>query len=379
MNKINLCLLLLLVFGLQYSCVAQKDVIKDNPYSLISGGNGVKDYNHAIAISEKGNAYQFMGLRRYLGANNALVEKANEKSAINFQWRLIENLINSARVSRQISNNKSPFKDKYKTWITLSKTTMYGKEAQLYEGYSFFYIAQFLYYTKKNGWNSANSQNSDRWNAALGFVETNVWTKWYERSMNTYGQPYRNFLWTRTHMGAHWAGVAMYLGMLTNDKRIKEQCSNYLRQYDTLLKRNFKNKGLGYIWNSTYDDVKGTDGGVSKTSIVQDVSHGNHVISYIVAAYESGSKNWTLNDLRKLSYTFSNIIYNKNSNKFSDNVDGSNIKSGIKGGENNGDFIGDGWIKLSKYDQNVKSIISRFISNKDVKKYNQEIQLKANF
>ena len=379
MNRRNLYFLVLLMFGLQFSCVAQKNAVRDNPYNLLGVGNSVKDYNHAIAVSEKGNAYQFMGLRRYLGANNAMIEKSNEESAINFQWRLIENLMNSARVSGEIGNNKSPFKDKYKTWITLSKTTMYGKEAQLYEGYSFFYIAQFLYYTQKNGWNSINSQNKRRWNTALSFLETNVWTKWCERSMNTYGKRYRNFLWTRTHMGSHWAGVAMYLGKLTNNKVIKEQCSTYLNQYDILLKRNFKSKGQGYIWNSTYDDVTGTDAGTSKTEITQDVSHGNHVISYIVAAYEAGNRNWTLDDIRKLSYTFSNIIYNKDSNTYSDNVDGSNIKSGIKGGENNGDFVGDGWIKLAKYDQNVKSIMSRFIDNKNIKKYDQEIQLKANF
>src|SRR5690606_36528027 len=155
---------------------------QENPYSALNVSNSDWLYNHSIAISERGNAYQFMSLRRYLGVNNALVKKGS-RDAINHQWILIENLMKTAQISQEIKNNKSPFKDKYKTWITLSETSVHHQEVFLYEGYAFFYIAQFLFYTRENGWSTASSENGKRWRAALLFLETNIWTKWSNRSL----------------------------------------------------------------------------------------------------------------------------------------------------------------------------------------------------
>src|SRR5690606_27986256 len=129
------------------------------------------------------------------------------------------------------------------------------------------------------------------------------------------------FLRNRTHMGSHWAGIAMYLGEITNNEQIVKQTNEVQRQYDMLLKRNLQLKKGAYVWNSTYDDVRGTDAGKGKAIVIQDGSHGNHVVAYVVAAYELGNKNWTKKDLKRLSKTVPRIMYNKKTNSFADKVD----------------------------------------------------------
>lgn len=355
-------------------CNSQNMNIKQNPYAILNVKESTKKYSRAIVLSKSDNAYHFMELRSFLNANNALIKKKYDKNVIEYQLLLIENIISTAVVSKNIKNNKSSYQDSYKSWITLSDTKMKFKEGVLYEGYSFFYIAQFLYYTKRNGWSNETLINKKRWNEILTFVEENVWTKWYERSLKVYNKRYSYFLWTRTHMGSHWAGIAMYIGALSKDNKIKEQCQALVEQFDILLKRNFKTHCQGYIWNRTYDNISGTDANTNKVDLVQDVSHGNHVISYIIAAYEFNNKNWTLVDVKKLAFTFSNFIYDKDLRKFNDNVDGSNDNSSIS----HGDFVGDGWVKLAKYDKDVKNLMIKLTQTNSINKYNQEIQFKAN-
>ena len=112
-------------------------------------------------------------------------------------------------------------------------------------------------------------------------------------------------------MGSHWAGLAMYLNTLTSNKQIQSQTAILIQQYDTLLKRNLNKSQDGYIWNSTYDNVEGTFAADTHKNIIQDVSHGNHVVSYIVAAYEFGNNNWTLADIHKLCYTLKEYVYDR--------------------------------------------------------------------
>lgn len=376
MNKfINQYFFVFLFIGVIYQCNAQKIIEEnDNPYIFLTTIENRKQYDKSIAFSKRGNSYQFMDLRGYLGTNNAIIENENNEIAINHQWILIENVINSAQVSKDIKNNKSQFMDNYKTWISLSEKNMYNKEVALYEGYSFFYITQFLYYTKINGWRDASLKNKKKWDYLLSFIETNIWIKWGERSLKEKGNYYYYYLGRRTHMGSHWAGIAMYLGELTKNNSIMEQCNILVKQYDTLLKRNFKMKVRGYIWNSTYDNVEGTYGFKERVVEKQDVPHGNHVISYIIGAYKFGNKNWLLEDIKKLCNTLKEFIYIKEANKFSDYVDGTNNHKKSK----NENFLGDGWVKLANYDRDVKIIFVRYDNKNRKKMFNQEIQLKAN-
>ena len=335
-------------------------------------------YEKSIDLSSSGNTHDLMPLRAYLGANNALVSVTPDWEVIAYQRKLIDNIINTARVSENIPNNMSPYHDEYKGWISTSKKSTYNEEVILYEGYSFLYIAQFLFLLQENHWINLSPENSDWWQKTVSFLEQNIWTKWLNRSKIINKNNYRYFLRGRTYMASHWAGIAMYLKKMTADSLIKKECEKLQQQYDLLLKRNLKPNPAypaAFYWNATYDNADGTDAVGTRSGIVQDVSHGNHVISYIVAAYKMGDKNWLPEDIDKLCNTVKLVLYNKEDNSFHDNVDGSTDPSRAGWGN----FVADGWVKLADYDTAVQAIFKNFeASGKMLKKYNQELQFKAN-
>ena len=208
----------------------------------------------------------------------------------------------------------------------------------------------------------------------MDFVETNIWKKWYIRSKLVYGDHYSFFLRNRIHMGSHWAGIAMYLNKLTDDSEIKEQTHRLVEQYDLLAKRNLKVNEQAYIWNATYDNVEGTGARKAEGVVIQDVSHGNHVVAYIIVAYELGNPNWTQRDIDYLSNTLVDYIYQAQTNTFADNVDGT--KDDNRPGW--GNFVADGWVKLAQYNQKAESVLKKFNHNERLlRKYNQALQFKA--
>ena len=337
------------------------------------------DYTSALKIATSGNSYDFMSLRKYIGALNVMIKETNDEELIHKQKTLVDNLIKSSDVSLSIVNSTYEYKDKFKGWIVHkadngNKATI-NNEVPLFEGYTFFYVTEFLYLLKENGWIEKSVDNKKWWNETVQFVDQNIWTKWRSRSYKIFNKKDNHyFLRNRTHMGSHWAGVAMYLSEITKEEEIKKQANDVQRQYDMLLKRNLKLKNGAYIWHSTYDDVSGTDAGKGKSNIIQDGSHGNHVVAYVVAAYELGNKNWTKKDLSRFSKTITKIMYDKKTNTFADKVDGTVDKSRPGWGN----FVGDGWIKLAKHDNEAAKIFKQFSTNdKLLKKYNQELQFKA--
>jgi hypothetical protein len=333
-----------------------------------------------LSLSSSGNSYNFMELTSSLGALNRVISKTADERLINQEILLINNILISAKVSKGIPFNKFKYKDEYRGWIA-SKTNDKNKgvqyqEVPLFESYAFFSITQFLYLLKENKWSEKSYTNQMWWQSTLSFIEKNEWTKWYVRSYRIYNEYYRIFLSSRTHMGSHWAGVAMYLKNMTSDNEIKKQCEEMQQQYDLLLKRNLKpnpNFPTAYIWNSTYDNVSGTDAVASKSSIVQDVSHGNHVVSYIISAFQMGDTCWHLKDIHMLCRTLTSVIYNKKMNTFANNVDGSGDPSQLEWGN----LVANGWMQLSDYDKDVTQIIQRFENSKLPKKYGQKLQFRA--
>jgi hypothetical protein len=334
---------------------------------------GISWKNKALALSKSTNSYHFMSLRRTFGALNAVISFTQNPDLIKEQIKLIDNLIHTAEVSKDVPNNKYRFKDDFKGWVSKQNNVTKNIEVPLYESYSFFYITQFLYLVKKDGWVHKSQKNRHWWEKTLAFVEKNEWEKWYKRSYKIHHKHYRIFLRSRTHMGSHWAGIAMYLNALTNNPNIKKQTKSLVSQYDLLLKRNLRTVGDRYVWNSTYDNVKGTDAKKIQANHIQDVSHGNQVVSYIVAAYEFGNPDWTLDDIHKLCNTLK-YIYNNSTNRFADLVNGSSSTSRPGWGN----FVADGWIKLARYDDKVRAIFEKFEKTDICKKYNHGLEFKAN-
>lgn len=373
-----------LLFCLNLGCTSKRfhfdNKIEKLFYDLYNPSDSPESVFHqkVFNTAKYQDSYRLQNLRSLLGGLNAIIETTNSDYFIHQQITIVDDIINSARVSKEISENIS-FRDNFKGWISLNRSRLYGEEIVLNEGYSFFYILQFLHYQKMVDWVGKNRRNKRWWNKNLSFVEEHIWNKWYSRSQSVRGNPYLYFLRSRTHMGAHWAGIALYLERISENAEIKRQCKEVQFQYDLLLKRNLRpnpQDNSAYIWNATYDNIEGTFAIKADTSIIQDVSHGNHVVAYIIAAHEALNKNWTETDIKMLCNTIKNIIYNKKERKFYDNVDGtfSSIRPGW------GNFLADGWVKLSKYDPDVFIIFKELTKNERIlNRYNQSFQMKANF
>ncbi|NGM73069.1 hypothetical protein [Sphingobacterium sp. SGL-16] len=336
-------------------------------------------YSKAIELSLSGNSYNFMELRNYIGSLNSLLKKSNnDDDIINLQIKLIDNLIKTSQQSKYILNNKFNLKDSYLGWVATSVNSANNNtlfmEVPLFESYVFFYVTEFLYIIKSNNWISKSKNNYDWWRNTLNFIEQNIWTKWRERSYLAHRKYNRTFLRSRTHMGSHWAGIAQVLYLITPDPQVKSQCLTLVSEYDILLKRNLKVINNRYVWNSTYNDVRNTDAEKININKIQDAAHANHVISYVILAHELRNNNWKRTDIVKFCKTLE-YIYNKHSNSFRENVDGTTNKKRL----GSGNIVGDGWVKLSKYCDESKTIFMNFIKNeKLLKRNNQKLILMNN-
>lgn len=374
--KISLIASLLLLMVIPSRSQNENIIDTNNPIYHIyisPGKDGTSDEERALKNSESGNVYNFMNLRKTIGALNAMIAATGETYWIHQQVSIINNLLQTAQTSSAIPHNLL-FKDDFKSWISLNPGKNYHQEVSLSEIYSFLYVTQFLFLIRHSDWLEKNENNLQWWKHTLAFIERNIWTKWYDRSFVTYKNHYRYFLRTTTDMGSNWAGLALYLNALTADTSIKSQTALLIQQYDSLLKRNLKVRRGAYIWNSTYDNVEGSFAGASSKSTIQDVSHGNQVIAYVIAAYEAGNKTWSLDDIYKFANTVKLFMYDRENNLFHDNVDGSPDKKRPGWGN----FVSDGWVKLAGYDNEVKAIFKQFEKTKKLQKYNQELQYKAN-
>lgn len=82
-----------------------------------------------------------------------------------------------------------------------------------------------------------------------------------------------------------------------------------------------------------------------------------------------------MDDIHKLCNTVRYVIYDKDYDSFSDDVDGTRDRSI----PDRGNFVGDGWVKLSRYDEEVNGIFKKFSENRKIlRKYNQKLQFDAN-
>ncbi len=342
-------------------------------YTMSHAQKDVKDYyNGPYAISE-GNVewnltiFDFTALQRestelitsrvILNANNTLIEKTQDPVLIDYQIYLINNIINTARLSSGMFGNTG-HADDYLGWIEFAD----GVEKPLYESYPFVFIAKFLYMMQQSGWKDQNEENKQWWESTLKFVEEQEWEKWGKRSYYKYS----TFIRTRTYMGSHWATIAMYLKEMSKDQNRIAEYIEVQTIFDTLLKRNLKlnpNHANAYIWNGSWDDVSGVGvEGITPANVeLQDVGHANHVVNYIISAYEKGEASWTLVDIQRLCNTAKDIIYSYEDNNFVRNIDGTDIE--LDNGSSAYGNVGDGWVKLSKYDSGVEAVMKRFTQN----------------
>ncbi|MCO5235652.1 MAG: hypothetical protein M9933_05220 [Chitinophagaceae bacterium] len=320
-----------------------------------------------------------MHLSTTLDAIQAAYIVTKDSAYLNDAIQLIDNIISTATISSTIPGNTYKYKDNYLGWISQTPDQAFNNEAFLFEGYVFQYITRFLYLINRNGWIFQSPEHLQWYNITLSFIEKNVWEKWITRSKLQYGSPNRIFLGVRTHMAAHWAGIALVLEKVSLNQELKNQCKALYSTYDLLLRRNLRINVAhpdAYTWNCTWDNTDGTPAKKDKEVFIQDVSHGNHVISYLITAIELESANWNMDDVNRFINTVEKIIYNPQNISFNDSVDGT--PSPERPGW--GNFQADGWIKLARYDMKLQNVYMRFAETRAdlLRRYSQSLQYYAN-
>ncbi|MFT3750087.1 MAG: hypothetical protein QM768_17350 [Agriterribacter sp.] len=332
-----------------------------------------------VSKSKLGDSYQFMELSAVIDALSTMYFATGTPEYLNDEIVLINNVIATAEVSKLIAGNVYTKKDDYLGWISKTGDESYYDEVSLYEGYFFRYVMQTLFDLKRTGWINKSTENYNWYNNTLQFVEKNIWEKWIDRSMRVYFVPYKRFMSSRTHTASHWAYIALMMEKITSDAEIKTQAKEVYTMFDILLKRNLQpnpDHPEAYVWNSTWDDVSGTDAIASGQPVIQDVSHGNHVLSYITAAKGMGNTNWSDAEILSFCNTIIKVIYNKETNSFAGNVDGTIIPATPE----KGTYQCDGWLKLSEFNENVRDIYINFAMLKPsyIRSYDMELQYYAN-
>ncbi len=267
------------------------------------------------------------------------------------------------------------FNDDYEGWLYDEG----GLERPLGESCFWRYVSKFLRIVKETPELYDDAAYRKFFDETLAFTEKNLWQKWYTRAMT---ENPRHIYPLRTHMASHWAFIALNLSGLTADPDINSQCREVSSVINNGLRKNLhpaENNPDAYFWNATWNpDNEGDPNLPSDNKVeVQDVSHANHVISYIVESFLQGVF-WTLDDIKKFANTLKSIVWDPENSDFFDLVDGTRKK--IDNVARPGRRQSDGWVKLGRFDNDLAGIYETSLKENPefVKHGKQTAQLFAN-
>lgn len=324
--------------------------------------------------SLQGSSLDFLYLSYNINARNIMFKATKDVKYLQQNFNIITNTLNAGKRGK---NNGF-------VWFAHSKSPKYAsvnnKEVILYEGYIFRYIAEYQYLVEKNlDWNEVKKLQ-----IPVNYTES-VFLKWYNRSMVNYkDDSYLQHV--RTHIGAHWAIVAMYLYRLSTNNNNRKIYYNFFTRYNAALRQNFKaDSATGTCsWNQTYDQPftnlqKKREVRMKHTDLIQDAAHGNHVVLYILCSYELKLNDWSESEIHLLINTLKTKIWDKNRLLFNDNIDGSLTEENEF--LNTGWKQSDGWMKLMFYDKSLYFIYLPFYikNSKFIDKTYLSLQFYANF
>ncbi len=315
-----------------------------------------------------------------LDAILAMYETTDSMSYLNDAIAITNNYIDKAQVTGNIPGNTFRLKDSYRGWIERggdSTSGIYHSETVLSEIYFFQYVTRLL----KNIHQTPSLLKINRikrfYDQTLDFVETNIWDKWVNRGIRYANDKDNYLLLSRTHMASHWAYIAAELSFLTNSSEHKAAYLSFVHLYNTQLENNFYKYDKYISWNQTWDTPQDKESRKhNNDDKVQDVSHANLVVSYIVEAYDLGL--WKDSDaVQRIINTLEDKLWDPQNCVFRDNINGTMFKSGQKGSV--GSFQADGFVKLTRYDSSLFKIYEKFVSCSGfLTTWNQYGQLFAN-
>lgn len=316
-----------------------------------------------IKFANRTNTYNFMALGYYINANTNMFLKTKDLRYLDNNIQIIYPILIEKGSSNYLTNS----------WVmNVSKSnqnaTVNGQEHLISEGYFFRYVGEFLDIITKNGLYT-------NYQSAISNGLKYSFTKWKDRSFKKYND-YSLLFHQRLHTGANWAIVALYL--MKYDVVHKSDYSLFVDQFDQQLKKalviNKSGGSLYYTWNSTYPEkfCRALKNIKNYTPVIQDVSHGNHVVLYLLKSKELNNKNWQNFNFIYLCNTLKVKILKTYG--IADNVDGTTTKSV----SNTGWKISDGWMKLIYYDNTLYPIFENSLNNYQLKIKNSFLELQFN-
>lgn len=318
------------------NCFAQTKVSYVNSYNKLLNGNYAYNSNVIKGFSKGNNAYNYIALCYYIDANNIMYKKTSDLKYLDYNIQVFNAIHLSDNT--QLSSRRT-----IKVNSKNQNANSNGKESVNFEGYYYRYLGEFIDIIKSKG-----IYEKDQ--VALTKVLIGAFDTWPTNAM--YHQ--------RIHIGANWATVALFLYKFTKNAKYKKFSDGFDEQLKTSLVTKMINNKPCYIWNMTYPNsfIKDSQKRKLNYPLIQDASHGNHVVNYIITSYELKTGAWNRDDLLKLSNTVENLLWNSNNKTFSDNVDGS--KSSDNTLRNTGWKQSDGWMKLIKYRSSLLPIYEEY-------------------
>jgi len=340
--------------------------------AVVNANNKQNSYDRVLRNSKNGNSWYFMFICEVIDANNTMYKATAKVKYLRHNIDYILGILNTARTEGTLSMAwKSKSQNEYNKEVD-------DKEVLLYEGYIFRYIAETYYLVSK-------LNPADRSGLQLPVYELdNAFMKWYNRSLEKFGDAsdvYRN----RTHIAALWANTALFLSKISYNEDYVKIYKDFYRGFDKALRDNLKKRTINqhacYIWNSTFDKpfTKQLKNAGKYKARIQDVSHGNRVIQYVISSHELGIGEWTKEDLQLFANTLKYSIYKSGASKLPDNIDGTNISA--EQFDNTGWKQADGWIKLMRYDKDIYPLMldNYKAHQKTIDANSSNLQFYANF
>lgn len=338
--------------SIRQSAVKQK-------YDQILNGRGVPSLYQILKFSESNNSYNFMAIGYFFDANNIMFKKTKDKKYLEANWRVYDSLFGNTHDKSNYYQSKWSIKVR----SSHSSAKFNGMGSLVYEGYFFRYLANFYDILKSH---KLYEERSDLVRESLAYT----FERWSAPSIRRYGDQ-TNMYHQRLHIGSHWATVAMILHKYSKESKYLSFYNDFNAQLKKAMKIVKINNVNCYQWDSTYPErfTSGLKQNKKYAVAAQDVSHGNHVVQFIIDSYSQHYGNWNKTNLTYLGNTAKNILWKQDTKSFSTllNGKGSNDKD-LKGA---GLKLSDGWMKLMSVDNSLKEMFSEYFD------YNQQTILPA--
>ncbi|NIM16406.1 MAG: hypothetical protein GTO45_30815 [Candidatus Aminicenantes bacterium] len=318
----------------------------------------------ALSKSTESRGYYTLGY--WIDALTAMYETTGDKEYLRRALTYVRSVIKLAVPAPQ-------FKDGYLGWI--SKYRDENRETPLYESCMWRYVARILRMIKETPVLYDDPDSRDFFQEVLPFTETHIWEKWYNR-----GRDHKYIYRSRTHIASHWAFIALNMLKVSTDETKRSQYQQVLSKINNDLRKNLypaQNDPDAYFWHATWDPASIGDPYESGAGEVQDVSHGNHVISYVTESFEQDVF-WNYGDITKFGSTLKKIVWDPSNCDFFDFVNGTYGE--VDGWGHPGRRQSDGWVKLGRFDREIQRIYEQYLKdNPDAAGFAKQLaQLLAN-